>query len=203
MKMWRKSTLAALFLFCTMFFALSMTAVAQSGKWDDNLSWELDDKGTLTITALHGENGDDTQCIDICEKYPGYGPEVTLEQIPLEKVRALVLNGPVDVYWDTAIYPENGGFTQHEGFVPFDVTYHALQGCGYFYDASENTLTFSGNGPLPRHIHAVAFSPKGIYSEPINRIIIPDGVTKVEYLPTTNYLLAGKDAQFESLSVRL
>ena len=38
MKIWRKSTLAALFLFCTMFFALSMTAAAEEvgGVWKAN-----------------------------------------------------------------------------------------------------------------------------------------------------------------------
>jgi hypothetical protein len=191
-KIWRKGTLAALFLFCTMFFALSMTAAAaESGKWDDNLSWELDDKGTLTITALHGKGGNDQYNFIIFEDpaEAEYGL-LTLADIPLEKVQALILNGPVDVYWG------HPGIIYQPDFAPFDLAYNPKVGCGYHFDAETFTLTYFGDGTAP-YIGAI----EAIMSKPNNpaKIIISDGSINIEKLPETDYLILGKDAKFIDL----
>lgn len=173
-----------------MFFALSMTAAAaESGKWDDNLSWELDDKGTLTITALHGEGNFP---ITIYEEDPNlFLPQPMLDKVPLQKMKSLVLNGPVEIDWGRP-----SAIVHKKDFQFFDITYNPGSGCGYHLDAETATLTYFGEGPTPDYSRTIDALPK-----PMNKIVIQDGITNIPYLPETDYLILGKDAKFIDLGV--
>ena len=144
--MWRKSTLAALFLFCTMFFALSMTAAAEEvgGVWKADEIWgETDAKWsyntetkTLTISGTGGH----------------HVVPVPWEQFE-DDIEVLIVNGNIRPY----CWPKK------------QMIANLPNGFQWNYDVASNAVTISGKGEFPE----IQYVTNYLENEP-DKMIIED-----------------------------
>ncbi len=170
MKMWRKNTLAALFLFCTMFFALSMTAAAEEigGVWKADEIWgETDAKWSYNT---------ETKTLTISGTGEHHVRSVPWEQFE-DDVEALVVNG--DIY--PVCRPKK------------KVTVNFSNGFQWNYDVASNAVTISGKGEFPEIQYVINY-----LENELDKMIIEDGITSMDNLLSHTWtyadvIILGKD----------
>ena len=182
MKIWRKSTLAALFLFCTMFFALSMTAAAEEvgGVWKANkgrsepdASWSYDtETKTLTVSGARASLFD----------HENPAPWQEYE----DDIDVLILNGDV--------IPE----VQPKKRVMATIKDEFQWVC----DMEAKTLVFSNQGQNPGEFPFTSYTYQQIPNE-LNSVTVEDGITSLGVAALSSSaeigtIFLGKDVQASS-----
>lgn len=180
MKIWRKSTLAALFLFCTMFFALSMTAAAEEigGVWKKDemygkidVSWSYDtETKTLTISGTGS--------------YFKAGVSAPWQEY-VDDVDVFIVNGDTASYcWPKKRIIANVG-----------------NGFQWIYDIETQNIVFSHQGGTPEPFPNAAYTHGKIPKE-INLATVEDGVTSIDNVLNSSHeidtIVFGKDVQAPS-----